>query len=410
MNVSMIGCGKLGLPCAEVMASKYKVVGFDPNGFESDLVEKKDSLREAIIGSDIIFVAAPTPHDERYGGEVPTSHLEPRDFDYSVVEQILSDIAPHVKPSQLVVLISTVLPGTTRSRLVGRLGGARFIYNPYLIAMGSVKWDMQNPECLIIGTCTGAPDADSELITNFYKPLMQNNPRINLGTWDEAECIKIFYNTYISLKVSYVNMIQDVAQKNGNINVDVVTDAIKAATLRLTSGKYLTAGMGDAGPCHPRDNIALSWIAQELDLGYDLFKSIMETREAQARNMAKFIAKTAKERNLPIVIHGKAYKPQVPYINGSYSLLVGHYLGEEGIPPKYVDPMTGDMPVIDTPHVILLAHSSRVTYEGTGISASELDLYCDFPQGSVIVDPWRRFPKADGLTVIHYGNTRPSAN
>ena len=55
---------------------------------------------------------------------------------------------------------------------------------------------------------------------------MQNDPRYIIGTWDETECIKVFYNTFISAKVSLVNMIQDVAEKQGNINAEVVCDAL----------------------------------------------------------------------------------------------------------------------------------------------------------------------------------------
>ena len=54
-----------------------------------------------------------------------------------------------------------------------------------------------------------------KLLTDFYKPLMENKPRFEIGTWDEAESIKIFYNTFISTKIGLVNMIQDVAIKNG---------------------------------------------------------------------------------------------------------------------------------------------------------------------------------------------------
>ena len=86
---------------------------------------------------------------------------------------------------------------------------------------------------------------------------MKNNPRYEVGTWDEAECIKVFYNTFISAKIGLVNMIQDVAVKQGNINVDVVTNALAKSSMRIMGPKYMTAGLGDAGPCHPRDNIAL---------------------------------------------------------------------------------------------------------------------------------------------------------
>ena len=75
------------------------------------------------------------------------------------------------------MLISTVLPGTTRRELRKHITNARFIYNPYLIAMGSVEWDMVNPEMLIIGTEDGSETGDARLLTDFYAPLMENNPR-----------------------------------------------------------------------------------------------------------------------------------------------------------------------------------------------------------------------------------------
>ena len=158
----------------------------------------------------------------------------------------------------MVVLISTVLPGTVRRELAPLIEHARFIYNPYLIAMGSVAWDMVNPEMLIIGTENGETDNnDAKTLQNFYMLLMENDPRIAVGTWEEAESIKIFYNTFISAKLSLVNMIQDVAMKLGNTNVDVITEALANSTKRITGPQYMTAGMGDGGPCHPRDNIAL---------------------------------------------------------------------------------------------------------------------------------------------------------
>src|SRR6202035_2545675 len=109
------------------------------------------------------------------------------------------------------------------------------------------------------------------------------------GTWEEAESIKVFYNTFISLKLSFVNMIQDVAMALGHMNVDVVTDALSGASKRIISTAYMQAGMGDGGPCHPRDNIALRSLVSNLGLGYDLFSGVLECREGQARNMAKFL-------------------------------------------------------------------------------------------------------------------------
>ena len=272
--------------------------------------------------------------------------------------------------------------------------------------MGSVEWDMVNPEMVIIGTEDGSLTGDAKELIDFYKPLMQNNPRYEVGTWDEAECIKVFYNTFISAKIGLVNMIQDVAIKQGNINVDVVTNALANSTMRIMGPKYMTAGLGDAGPCHPRDNIALRFLAEKLELGYDLFDAIMHAREKQARLMALALVEQAELYELPIFIHGKAYKPDVAYTEGSYSLLVGHYCEEFGHTPIYIDPLTGDTVDYVVKGVILLAHNKQVTYGYTG-AKNQQGMYCAIAEGSVIVDPWRTFPK-DSTTykVLHYGNTR----
>ncbi len=407
MKVAMIGLGKLGLPCAEVMAEHYDVCGYDVATVDpTQTVAIKSSIAEAVAGRDLIFVAVPTPHDPAYGGSSPIANMPPKDFDYSIVQDVLREINPHVNKTQLVVLISTVLPGTVREHLEPLITNARFIYNPYLIAMGSVKWDMVNPECLIIGTEDGTRTGDAGLLIDFYKPIMQNSPQINVGTWDEAEAIKIFYNTFISAKIGLVNMIQDVAEANGNINVDVVTDALKAATHRITGPRYLTAGMGDAGACHPRDNIALRFLANKLDLGYDLFHAFMDSRDKQAAKMAQKLIDLHRETGMPIVIHGRAYKPYVPYTIGSYSELVGHFIAEAGIKFEYVDPLTDNLFQPQDPTIFLMAHNARVTYSGTGVEIQPEAFYCAIPEGSIIVDPWRQLPKMYGARVIHYGNPR----
>jgi UDPglucose 6-dehydrogenase len=205
-------------------------------------------------------------------------------------------------------------------------------------------------------------------------------------------------------------MIQDFALKIGNINVDVVTNALAQSTMRIMGPKYMTAGMGDAGSCHPRDNIALRWLAQEYDVGYDMFDTIMTAREVQAENLAKFlIAQSQAHGNLPIVIHGKAYKPDVAYCAGSYSMLIGHYINAAGYSVVYVDPLADDqldtVASVDQAAVILMAHNTMITYGYTGEVYVDTK-YFEFAPGSIIVDPWRQHPDIEGMTVIHYGNTR----
>jgi hypothetical protein len=117
----------------------------------------------------------------------------------------------------------------------------------------------------------------------------------------------------------------------------------------------------------------------------------------------------AKKNNLPIVIHGKAYKPDVEYCIGSYSTLVGFYIKEAGLPVVYVDPLADNrdevVDTVDYPAVFLWAHNRKITYEYTG---DQLDTqpYCPILPGSVVVDPWRKMQMTTGIEVVHYGNTR----
>ena len=140
-----------------------------------------------MIGQDIVFVAVQPMI--QYDGKAPFAN---KDFDYTLVKKVLSEVNEVATADQLIVLISTVLPGTVRRELVPMLPNARFIYNPYLIAMGTVKWDMVNPEMVMIGTEDGSETGDAKQLVDFYKTIMQNDPRYIVGTWDECECIKVF--------------------------------------------------------------------------------------------------------------------------------------------------------------------------------------------------------------------------
>jgi len=405
MKIGFIGIGKLGMPCAEAIADGgHNVVGYDIAECTSEVVTIANSIKECVKDKDIVFIAVPTPHDPEYDGRAPTAHLAPKDFNYDIVKSVIAEANKHMTEDQLLVLISTVLPGTTRREFIPIVTNTRFIYNPYLIAMGSVAWDMVNPEMVMIGTEDGSQTGDAKMLVDFYKTIMQNNPRYEIGTWDECECIKVFYNTMISAKIGIVNMIQDVAEAQGNINVDIVTEALAKSTMRITGPQYMTAGMGDGGGCHPRDNIALRYMAEKLNLGYDMFDAIMNARDIQAKNIAKQLVFQSKFHNMDIVIHGKSYKPGVSYIDGSYSLLVGHFCEQLGIKPIYIDPLTGDKYTPITPCVFLLAHDSNTTYKYLG-SDNPQKMYCHIPDDSIVVDPWRTYTN-DDVTVIHYGNTR----
>jgi UDPglucose 6-dehydrogenase len=378
-KVAFIGLGKLGLPCAEAIVKKgFDVTGYDTQKKRSDLVQIKNNLKETVEGRDIIFIAVPTPHEPGYDGREPTSNKEVKDFDYTAVKDTLLRLNGICDRKQIIVLISTVLPGTIRREFQPLLTNTGLVYNPYLIAMGTVADDMVNPEMIMIGTEKGWDGPvcayKMEVLTNFYNTVCDNYPRIETGTWEEVESMKIFYNTFISNKIALVNMIQDVANKIGYMDVDKVTTALGMSTKRIVSAAYMKAGMGDGGACHPRDNIALRWLAKDLGLGYDLFESIMTARERQAELMAIAIL----EHGENVHFTSDSYKPGTALVDGSYSLLVQHYVIKHGGTIVHG---------FDTPvQVIVRVH------ETDKVTACEK---------TVIFDPWRSYPKAKN--VVYYG-------
>ena len=388
MKIGFIGVGKLGKDVAEVISENHDVVGYDINKIETTL-KITNNLSEAVKGKDFVFVAVPTPHDKDYDGKYPTSHLKPKDFDYEILINVTKEISELVDQKTLIILISTVLPGTIRKQIMPILKGKRFIYNPYLIAQGTVKSDFLNPEMIIIGNENGKADKDVKELFEFYKEIIKK-PRIEFGTWEEAESIKIFYNTFITTKLCLVNMIQDVAEKIKNMNVDIVTEALKNSSMRIMGPSYMKAGFGDGGGCHPRDNIALRWLAEDLDLGYDLFSSIMIAREIQAKNMAL----KCLEYDYDLIILGKSFKPGlVNQDEGSPSILVGWFVENLSKGNKKV--FYDKEPDKKKPFVYLI-HDNKL-----------FNNY-NYNKDSVVIDPYRELlvTNRDDLTIIHYGNSR----
>jgi len=376
MKIGFIGLGKLGMPCAEAMAERgISVSGYDKNISRiSKLVDIKITLAEAVMEKDIVFIAVPTPHEEGCDGREPIGHLAPRDFDYSILKSVVEECNHLMSQKQILVIISTVLPGTIRRDIAPLAINTNLVYNPYLIAMGTVKQDFLDPEMIMIGTEQGQISQEASILQNLYHDLLNKSVRFEFGTWEEAEAMKIFYNTFISNKLTLVNMIQDVAHKLGHMNTDVVTRALAHSTKRITSPRYMKAGMGDGGACHPRDNIALRWLAKELGLGYDLFGAIMSAREQQAENMAREILRHGRV----IYFTSDAYKPGTDLVDGSYSLLVQHYIQKnQGRIASQQD---------DSVQVIVRVHESD-TFVDNGLCA--------------VFDTWRTYPLAPN--VIYYG-------
>ena len=353
VNIGFIGLGKLGLPCAAAMSVETgkTVYGFDLNPNIQQYIDNrktpyieeqleqylseahfniKDSIDSVLDNSDIVFVAVPTPHLERFEGNSPIPD-DRANFDYSylkdVVVKINNYLSKNTDKNLDIVIISTVLPGTIRSQILPLLtsirdGDNRF-YNPYFIAMGTTIHDFLNPEFVLIGRIS----EDSSRLVSIYKTFL-SCPIVEI-TLESAELTKVAYNTFIGMKIVFANTLAEITEKIGG-HVDEVTDTLSLATNRIISNKYMKAGMGDGGGCHPRDQIAMSWLAKEIDLSFDIFEMIAKARDQQSMYFAKILKKAQDESGNEVIVLGNSYKKNIgittiagPKLNKISSALTG---------------------------------------------------------------------------------------
>ena len=411
MKIGFVGLGKLGLPVALAVESKgHDVVGYDISENVKNIIEAKkipykeiwaqdyldksnikfESLDNVVEHSEIIFVPIQTPHDPLYEGitRIPDKRV---DFDYSYLKtgmKKLSDSIEKQKKDKVVIIISTVLPGTIRQEIKPLLGKhTKICYNPFFIAMGTTMKDFLYPEFILFGV-DNLDAADKA--EKFYRTI--NNATFFKTTIENAELIKVSYNTFISTKIAFINTIMEMCHKLPNTNIDDVTNALMLGNKRLISGAYLRGGMGDGGGCHPRDNIALSWLARKLDISNDFFDQIMKQREKQTEWLVSLI-KENQIKNKKTYILGKSFKPETNIQTGSPSILLDNLLKESGINAIMYDPyVDSSKPVFE----------KGVYFIGTQHEVFER---FNFPKGSIILDPFRMINKdLNDVKVIRIGD------
>lgn len=406
MNVGFVGLGKLGGPVAYCLAARgLDVYGFDPvvqgppadtsheQGFDEVIQQAEERMRFCMLDTvvencDTIFLAVQTPHSPQFEGVTPLPD-DRVDFDYSYLKlavAAIADAAFHQDRRVTVAVISTVLPGTMEREIVPMLGDyVSLRYSPSFIAMGTTVRDFLDPEFVLIG------GDDDRAVEGVYRECVGDANVVHTSVRN-AELIKVAYNTFIGLKIAFANTVMEVCHKTG-CDVDEVTGALKQAHRRLISPAYLDGGMGDGGGCHPRDNIALSWLAGELNLSHDLFDDVMRCREDQAAWLADLMTEQVSIHDLPFGILGTAYKPGSHIETGSPALLVKNLLeaSEHDVVTfdPHVDPE--DWPFLQVPHVWLVGckHPEFADFQ--------------FPAGSIVIDPFRYIPDQPGVEVVRVG-------
>ena len=186
-----------------------------------------------------------------------------------------------------IVLTSTVLPGSTRQVLLpilekesGKKAGRDFglCYSPEFIALGSIISDFLNPDFTLLGELD---EKCGEQVEEIYKQVMINGAPCARMSLENAELTKISVNTFVTTKITFANMLAEICEKLPGGDVDVVTNALGLD--ERIGRKYLTGALGYGGPCFPRDNVALTYIAKELGVE----AGIAETTDRLNRSIAK---------------------------------------------------------------------------------------------------------------------------
>lgn len=417
MKVGFCGLGKLGLPCAlaaEVFG-RHTVCGYDIyvnvakyiNDKQIPYMEKrmdellartkidiKHSIAEVVADSDIVFVPIQTPHDPLYEGITPLPDTRV-DFNYSYLIAGVKDIAAAALAQEkhiALVVISTVLPGTMRKEIKPLLNEyTHLVYNPAFIAMGTTVDDFTDPEFVLVG-CDDEDITYFDKVARFYHQI--HGKHIFKTNIETAEMIKMGYNTFISMKIAFINTFMEIAEKT-EADIDDFSKALSFATDRIVSAKYVRGGMGDGGSCHPRDNIALSYLARELGLSHDIFSDVMYAREDQTRYLINLMADYNFQNR--VVILGYAYKPETNLTVGSPGVLLVNMMKDDhrfaANTIEIYDPFIDKTPPpLDKGPALFFIATNHAEFA-----------FYDFPYGSVVIDPWGYIPDKVGVKVIRVG-------
>lgn len=361
MKISVIGLGKLGLPLAATIASKgFFVYGVDINKkvvddlnkgktnlketklqnlikrFKNKIQASDNGLREAVLNSDISFIITPTP--SKANGQFSLKH----------VTKVVKEIAKALKIKgeyHLVILVSTVMPGSTDKikKILengsGKICGKDFglCYNPEFIALGSVIYNLLNPDLILIGE---SDQKSGDILQKFYKKYCNNKPKIARMNFVNAELAKISVNTYVTTKISYANMLSEICEKLPGGNVDVVTQALGMDS-RITP-KFFKGGPSFGGPCFPRDNMAFIALTKKLKSNYSIALSTHKTNIRQTQRVIDLIINLVKNKSSRIGILGLSYKPDTDVIEESQGLLIAKELIKQGLKPNLYDPLSLD--------------------------------------------------------------------
>lgn len=353
MNLAIIGTGYVGLTTGTCFAEVgHNVVCVDNNQakvdallqgkvpiYEPDLEDLilsnvsagrlhfTTNLAEAVASSEIIFIAVPTPPQE--DGSVDLSYIE------SVSHEIADALTPEM--GYRVVVDKSTVPVSTGSKVyqvIARYAKGNVdvdvVSNPEFLREGSAVSDLMNPDRVVIG-------ADSQRAMDLMKRVYQpfNAPIVEVDL-HSAELIKHAANSFLALKISYINAVSAVCESAG-ADVELVAQGIGMD--KRISRHFLNAGLGYGGSCFPKDVKGFINVAEQLGAPMNILKEVEAINEQQLERFLKRIRKKLWVlRHKRIAVWGLAFKQNTDDVRESVAIKLIKRLCDEGAIVTAYDP------------------------------------------------------------------------
>jgi UDPglucose 6-dehydrogenase len=336
--VVVIGCGKLGAPLIGCLAKAgHQVIGIDVNeslvkNLESgnvtwnepglaDLLKQnaekisfQNTYQGAFESAEISFVIVPTPSTQ--SGEF-SNH-----FVLEAVTQIGAELSKRHRKEHLVVIVSTVMPGSTQGVIKDALLKASSLnsdlvqvcYSPEFIALGTVIKNMEYPDLVLIGQET---DSAGKMLEEISLSMVKNEPKVSRLTIPEAEIAKIAINSFVTTKISFSNQISEICESTPDSSAVKVLEAIGNDS--RIGRSYLSSGSGYGGPCFPRDNRAFNKYANTLGFTADLSIATDVVNARQNERVIRIVSELVNTGSRILVV-GLSYKPDTDVTEESAGL------------------------------------------------------------------------------------------
>tara|TARA_Y100000361_G_scaffold1206_1_gene977 strand:+ start:44 stop:1387 length:1344 start_codon:yes stop_codon:yes gene_type:complete len=354
-KISFIGLGKLGLPLSTLFAKNgVSVLGIDTNEkhierlqqnnqtpfFEKGLSRSLDlaynnieytSTYDGVMDkTDVSVILVNTQIGNSYSSEVVEN----------VLRELCNELSQSSKEYHLFILSSTVMPGVIRNKLIPMIEeltdrklnkGFGFSYVPDVVKLGSVIYDFENPDVVIIG---GSDYKSTSVTHDLYKTIPVNDPVTSQMTIEEAEIAKVTLNAYLVNKISFANFVSNLCESMDNVNVDNITNAI--GYHKPIGHQFLKGGLGFGGTCFPRDTKAFIDFSRKLGHHASHLIATDSINDEQHQRLFERVMSYDKKS---ISILGLSFKPNTSVITESPSMKLAEHLVKVGKEVNLYDPL-----------------------------------------------------------------------